>query len=141
MTEQLILFALQESRKPVEPEGHRKTCSTCKQEFYIPEGQHRTRPYCKPCTNKHRAVRDRLRAANPLPDNHRCDCCGKSEAELTVQYGREGQPISPWRLDHCHETEEFRGWLCMNCNSALGKFYDDVGLLKRAIAYIQKNRP
>lgn len=141
MTEQLFLFDIPNSKKPVYNSGHRKTCSTCKEEFYIPDGQHRTQAYCTSCRNNHKNVRTKLKAANPIPDNHRCDCCGKSEDELTVHYGRNGQPVSPWRLDHCHETEEFRGWLCMNCNIGLGRFYDDPDLMRKAISYIQKNRP
>jgi hypothetical protein len=121
--------------------GHRKTCSTCKEEFYIPDGQHRARAYCGSCQRLHRVARDSLRSGNPIPHDHRCECCGKSAEELTTHYSRHGNPISPWRLDHCHETSEFRGWLCMNCNSGLGKFYDDVGILRNAIEYIQKHRP
>ena len=141
MTEQLHLFLLSESRKPKLTEGHRKTCATCKEEFYIPEGQHRTQAYCPSCRSNHVKVRRKLKEAYPVPEDHRCDCCGKSADELTIHYGKTGQPVSPWRMDHCHETERFRGWVCMNCNVGLGRFYDDVGLLEKAIAYIQKNRP
>lgn len=39
-------------------------------------------------------------------------------------------------IDHCHETGKVRGLLCMNCNTALGKFKDDVALLQKAISYL-----
>jgi len=42
-------------------------------------------------------------------------------------------------VDHCHEKNIVRGLLCNNCNSALGKFNDNVELLKKAIAYLEKN--
>lgn len=39
-------------------------------------------------------------------------------------------------FDHDHATGQFRGWLCMSCNTALGKFRDDPALLQRAIEYL-----
>ena len=141
MTNQLSLFAAERSVDPSSLEGHRKTCATCKEEFYIPDGQHRTRPYCNPCQNAHARSRRSLRDTHVIPVDHSCDCCGKSVEDLTIHYGKNGQAVSPWRLDHCHETGEFRGWLCHNCNSGLGRFYDDPDLLIKAIQYIQKDRP
>ncbi len=40
-------------------------------------------------------------------------------------------------LDHCHKTGQIRMPLCASCNSGLGMFKDHIGLLKRAIAYIE----
>lgn len=42
--------------------------------------------------------------------------------------------------DHCHTSGRPRGVLCQSCNTALGKFNDDVALLERAIDYL-KNPP
>ena len=141
MTDQLPLFEVEESKAPSDPIGARKTCSICKEEFYVPEGSHRGAPYCKPCRSKYNAAMHILRKNNPVPDNPSCECCGKSAEDLTIYYDGSNNPISPWRLDHCHESGEFRGWVCNNCNVGLGRFYDDVGLLEKAIDYIQKNRP
>jgi hypothetical protein len=41
------------------------------------------------------------------------------------------------QLDHCHKTNEFRGWLCNDCNSGLGKLGDDVPSLERGIKYLK----
>jgi hypothetical protein len=41
-------------------------------------------------------------------------------------------------LDHCHETLKVRGFLCDNCNTALGKFKDNTELLSKAIKYLIK---
>lgn len=39
-------------------------------------------------------------------------------------------------IDHNHITLKIRGLLCSTCNSGLGKFKDDVNLLKKAIEYL-----
>lgn len=39
-------------------------------------------------------------------------------------------------LDHDHETGAVRGFLCHNCNRALGLFKDSVDNLKKAIDYL-----
>ena len=41
------------------------------------------------------------------------------------------------QLDHCHKTNTFRGWLCNDCNSGLGKLGDDVPSLERGIKYLK----
>ena len=41
-------------------------------------------------------------------------------------------------IDHCHETNTFRGLLCDNCNTALGLLKDNIESLKRSIEYLSK---
>jgi hypothetical protein len=41
-------------------------------------------------------------------------------------------------LDHCHENNVFRGWLCDDCNIAIGRVKENVDTLKAMIEYIQK---
>jgi hypothetical protein len=41
-------------------------------------------------------------------------------------------------VDHCHETGNVRGLLCMNCNSAVGHFRDDAALLRSAADYLDR---
>jgi len=42
-------------------------------------------------------------------------------------------------IDHCHSNGLVRGLLCMDCNTSLGKFKDDVSILNNAIAYLEQN--
>lgn len=41
-------------------------------------------------------------------------------------------------IDHCHETGKIRGILCQGCNIALGQIKDDVGVLRKMIAYLER---
>ena len=41
-------------------------------------------------------------------------------------------------VDHCHNTGKVRGLLCHNCNIAIGKLKDDVGLLESALKYLKE---
>lgn len=44
-------------------------------------------------------------------------------------------------VDHCHTTGALRGTLCGHCNTAIGLFKDDIGLLRKAIEYLTNNTP
>lgn len=43
-------------------------------------------------------------------------------------------------VDHNHTTNIVRGLLCNNCNTALGKFKDNMEILTNAISYISINK-
>lgn len=56
-----------------------------------------------------------------------CECCGK--------------PVTRnWQLDHDHETGEFRGWLCKQCNTGLGNLGDTLESIEKAKAYLIRAR-
>lgn len=40
-------------------------------------------------------------------------------------------------LDHNHRNGEVRGWVCDSCNTGIGRFKDDINLIKRAIKFIE----
>lgn len=43
-----------------------------------------------------------------------------------------------YAIDHNHETKEFRGILCLKCNTLLGMAKDSVEVLARAITYLEE---
>ena len=92
--------------------------------------------YCLPCRTKYNRVMLALRRKHEPPEDHHCDICCKSEDQLSTMFTKGGAVQSKWRLDHCHKTGKFRGWLCQSCNIALGNFEDDPKILKKAISYL-----
>ena len=55
----------------------------------------------------------------------RCQCCHKDTVDLVV--------------DHCHLTGNFRGWLCRNCNTGIGKLGDTRESLVAALNYLLRS--
>lgn len=43
-------------------------------------------------------------------------------------------------LDHDHTTGEVRDWICDSCNTGIGRFKDDVEILKRAINFVEPKK-
>lgn len=41
-------------------------------------------------------------------------------------------------VDHNHKTGKVRGLLCYRCNTGIGRFNDDIKLLKNSINYLKK---
>ncbi len=75
----------------------------------------------QPCT----ATEEELRASY----TGKCEICHVPELELTRNL----------HVDHCHETGEFRGWLCNNCNMAIGFMRDSREIALNAVLYIQRH--
>lgn len=72
--------------------------------------------------------RKRLNIPEPTrPEPSHCECCGSPPVPGKILH-----------LDHCHASGTFRGWLCMRCNTAIGKLGDNLDGLMKAVAYIQR---
>ena len=79
--------------------------------------------HCKPCEKKQRDGVARLKNSAP-PKPERCQCCNKIP--------------KVFHLDHCHDTGEFRGWLCSDCNQGIGKLGDSITGLENALRYLNE---
>jgi len=62
----------------------------------------------------------------------KCLICGANES--TVRGESTTLSLS---VDHNHDTGKIRGLLCQKCNSLIGMAKDDVGILARAIRYLE----
>ncbi len=58
--------------------------------------------------------------------DERCEICGTREDRST-----------PLHLDHDHTTGAFRGWLCGNCNRAIGLLREEPARLLAAVEYLR----
>jgi hypothetical protein len=70
-----------------------------------------------------------LRKTAPRPRPEICEVC--------KQKGKGRNGIT---LDHDHKTGKFRGWLCSNCNTALGLTYDNPQILQALIKYLNQEK-
>ena len=63
-----------------------------------------------------------------------CAICNVLLPDLMVYENRK----RGYAIDHNHETNEFRGILCLNCNSLLGMAKDSIDVLTSAIDYLKE---
>lgn len=59
-----------------------------------------------------------------------CECCGDLEAD-----NNHGTRI---HFDHCHVTNRARGWICHNCNLAIGHARDSPDRLRQMAEYLER---
>ena len=140
LTEQLELFTTQ----PKTEDEYNRRCTKCKQlkditAFPFREASHKARrKECRECNNESAALLRKLKSENPFPNvaEYKCPCCLRTEKEIRSNGGWPDRTI--WVLDHNHTTNKFRGWICDNCNVAIGRFADSVSSLKKAMNYLQE---
>ena len=108
-----------------------RTCKVCDVTKHITKfqlssykkGDRPTYKYtCQICSYELQKERAVLKAIHGPPASE-CACCGKQDKT---------------KLDHCHKTKKFRGWLCDFCNRGIGLLGDDINGLKMAIKYLEK---
>ena len=93
---------------------------------------------CKSCHSGHSKIIRKLKEENAYPDkNYCCPICSRDVLELS-RHGKS--KLSTWVLDHCHDTNTFRGWVCSHCNTGLGGFKDDLTIIKKAVKYLKRHK-
>ena len=107
-----------------------KTCRNCgatkdlREYPYFSTSKAGRKNTCKDCSAKLSILRAELKKSNPPPLPGNCPICGVYTTN--------------WILDHCHFSNQFRGYVCNSCNLGLGRFNDDAAILQKAIEYLQK---
>ncbi len=122
-----------------------KICNIChilknNDEFDINQtdakGRKTTRPSCKICRvdiDGAGLKREESKKLDKIKPEllFTCPICEKmSIADVTAKLVK----------DHDHITGMARDWICDSCNTGLGRFKDDVKLLQKAIAYLEKHK-
>lgn len=131
-----------------------KTCPSCRVEKSIAlywKGQYS----CIECTKEKQKTRWHSRSPKKRLEQHlkykygvtvtelektiqeqdfKCAICNTELPDLLVYENRQ----RGYAIDHNHETNEFRGVLCLNCNSLLGMAKDNKDILLAAIDYLEE---
>ena len=80
---------------------------------------------CRPCHNRLGRVRHKLKKKHPAPPaGTPCTCCGA---------------VRKLHIDHCHRTDNFRGWVCANCNQMMGLAGESIRGLEAGIRYLERS--
>ncbi|MDX9924434.1 MAG: endonuclease VII domain-containing protein [Ignavibacteriaceae bacterium] len=100
------------------------------------KGRKTTRPTCRTCrtviNGLNLTIKEKHRLNGIKPKNFFiCPICGKGSIP-----GKTANIVK----DHDHITGKGREWLCDSCNTGLGRFKDDIELLKKAITYLEKHK-
>jgi Recombination endonuclease VII len=95
-------------------DGYQNQCRTCK---YLRHDKYSSKA-SKFCTTRAHIV-------ELLTSNVTCQICGTGERRLVI--------------DHDHDTMKIRGVLCHICNTGIGAFKDNPGLIQKAINYLENH--
>jgi len=118
----------------LEGEDTRK-CSKChrvlpRSNFGTSGSKEGIRTDCKKCCSARNKLVRELKKKHPKPStDYMCPICNRLQEQFSKSFS----------LDHSHATGRFRGWLCHNCNTALGLLGDDIQVLQKAINYLSKD--
>lgn len=112
----------------IEPSKHCLRCHVEKPLTAFQKDKRGRRNVCIQCRSNSEKLLKRLRKeyleehGGVLPTV--CDCCGQQAKRLV--------------LDHCHDKEVARGWLCDRCNIAIGNLGDTLEGVMNAVKYLEK---
>ena len=103
-----------------------RVCHTEKPRSEFPKHKHSHDGFdsrCRVCKQTQARLRAAYKRVHPTPPPGACPMCHKYTAS--------------WVLDHAHDTDEMRGYICNNCNLGLGHFDDSPEFLDRAAQWIR----
>lgn len=121
-----------------------KQCSTCREvkpasEFHA---SHRSRDglqgNCKPCNTRQAQIAEWAKAGIDI-DHDRYDAMfARQEGRCAIcKQQSKGRRLA---VDHDHEANRVRALLCLDCNTAIGKFREDVTIIRAAAEYLESHR-
>lgn len=112
----------------------KSSCNTClfkKHRDWVESNQDRVEEYRSrdPWTLAKRCARRGITPEQLVDRYERQEgCCAICKTEVALMESA---------IDHNHETGEFRGVLCKQCNRALGMFKDSTKTLRSAVEYLE----
>ena len=68
------------------------------------------------------------------------DGIGRFAYRYTMHWLRFAVLLLPLAVDHCHDSDDVRGLLCLSCNQGIGSFRDDPDIMTKAIEYLNRYR-
>jgi len=87
---------------------------------------------CKPCIKERTNILKEIKKNAP-PAPNECEICGSAPGSI------ENYKKFALCCDHNPITNEFRGWLCQNCNKGLGILGDDFKSISKAFNYLKRH--
>ena len=136
-----------------------RKCISCRQQKLLdkfPKGhgcRDGRRPECKECvkiTRKSPAMRFKISLQASAQKSRRLGYIGCTATEQEIRNAftsfceicgvREDECFQNLHMDHCHETGDFRGWLCYRCNNLLGRAADSTSVLRIAAEYLESKK-
>ena len=121
------------------PDQDVKECRMCNRSlpivaFNIDRSSTKGKPFyrtaCRECErNKSRETEYIKTHTANISKSNTCECCNKAIPESDRV-----------NFDHCPDSLTFRGWLCTNCNTGIGKLGDSIEGLEKALSYLNIHR-
>ena len=117
----------------------RQPIANFQQMSYTKTGEAEIKRTCKSCQKGHRQIIASLRKENVYPQeaSYECPICKRTIDEVN-KYNQK--LLGTWVLDHCHDTNTFRGYICKHCNDGLGGFRDNLTTVKNAVKYLEQHK-